>query len=319
MSDSKTERQLNLLFVLLNASAPIEREEIRRRVPGYFDKSNEAFERMFERDKEELRDLGIPIDAVTIDVFHEDAFGYLIKDSNWLLPEMMLSAPERSLLNVAASAWSKAQSAGSIGQTLATAVNRLTNKSEIQPKFEFNLAKQGEIIDLVLLAKSKGKCVEFNYFSPRNEQEDLRIVAPWRIFLSQGHSYLLGFDQNKGGMRVFRLSRITDYFAVSIEDAIETAPHDLDVSEIVKNWQSYEVLDQPIVLQIVKNKASEIRLIASNIDYGVESDSVTIIGVSEDQIVQAILRNCDVVKVLEPKHLVKLIGSYLDAVFADEK
>ena len=58
----KTERLLNLVMVLLYTRRPLTKAQIRRLV-GQYDTSPsvEAFERMFERDKDELRALGVPL------------------------------------------------------------------------------------------------------------------------------------------------------------------------------------------------------------------------------------------------------------------
>ena len=179
MSDQKIERQLNLLFVLLNTKNPIEREEIRKRVPGYFGKSNEAFERMFERDKENLRVLGIPIEAVSIDTFHEDNIGYLIREANWLLPDINLTAAERTLLNLAACAWAhSALNASEIVSALDTAVKRLSTRREIEQKIEFSISAQAQHIEKVIREKSTNKCVEFTYFSVNSRTQETRLVAP---------------------------------------------------------------------------------------------------------------------------------------------
>ena len=77
MARARTERMLNLLFVLLNSSVPLTREQIRERVPGY-NGSDEAVERMFESDKASLRDLAIPVETKPVDLFHDDVVGYRI-------------------------------------------------------------------------------------------------------------------------------------------------------------------------------------------------------------------------------------------------
>ena len=56
------ERLINLLVMLLTASRPVPADEIRRTIPGYSADSDDAFHRMFERDKELLRGIGIPIE-----------------------------------------------------------------------------------------------------------------------------------------------------------------------------------------------------------------------------------------------------------------
>ena len=304
MSDQKIERQLNLLFVLLNTKIPIEREEIRKRVPGYFGKSNEAFERMFERDKENLRDLGIPIEAVSIDTFHEDNIGYLIREANWLLPDINLTAAERTLLNLAAAAWAhSALNASEIVSALDTAVKRLSTRREIEPKIEFSLSAQAQHIEKVIRAKSTNKCVEFTYFSVNSRTQETRLVAPWRIYLSRGSSYLIGFDQAKGEPRVFKLSRIIGQVIISSEEAIEPAPDNLDVAQMVGSWQSAEHSAIDLDLEILPNSGGELRLLAAKINYGEFSDHVEIKNVITEQVLPLLLRNCDVIKIISPKEI----------------
>ena len=62
MSQRKTERLLSLVVCLLSTRRYLTAAQIREAVPGYPD-SFEAFKRMFERDKEELRELGIPLET----------------------------------------------------------------------------------------------------------------------------------------------------------------------------------------------------------------------------------------------------------------
>ena len=79
MVAAKTERLLNLVICLLYTRRPLTRAQIRTSVAAYAaTTSDEAFERMFERDKEELRELGIPLVTEQIDTLFEDEPGYRI-------------------------------------------------------------------------------------------------------------------------------------------------------------------------------------------------------------------------------------------------
>ncbi len=55
------ERLLNLLAFLLDAGRPVTADEIRHTVAGYGQEGDEAFRRTFERDKDLLRHLGVPL------------------------------------------------------------------------------------------------------------------------------------------------------------------------------------------------------------------------------------------------------------------
>ncbi|MGA0108151.1 MAG: WYL domain-containing protein, partial [Candidatus Nanopelagicales bacterium] len=83
MSARKTERQLDLLFILLNSSRPLSREVIRSKIEEYRNQENQdSFERMFERDKDELRAVGIPIETKSLDPLFDDEFGYELRLEN---------------------------------------------------------------------------------------------------------------------------------------------------------------------------------------------------------------------------------------------
>src|SRR5690606_8621115 len=91
---AKTERLLNLVLALLSTRQPLSRARIRLAVPDYADGSDEAFERMFERDKDELRALGIPLRTEPIDPFFDDEPGYRIDQREYALPQIELEPDE---------------------------------------------------------------------------------------------------------------------------------------------------------------------------------------------------------------------------------
>ena len=105
----KVERLVNLIALLLNTRRPLTVEEVRNTVPGYQQEDYSSFKRMFERDKEELRSLGIPIERRFTDVWEIEE-GYLISKDRYYLPELDLDPGRdgRALDRVAASSSSPA-------------------------------------------------------------------------------------------------------------------------------------------------------------------------------------------------------------------
>ncbi len=75
MATRKTERILNLTICLLVSGRYLPKSRIREAVEGYHDLSDAAFERTFERDKDELRSLGVPIEVGSFDPFFDDEAG----------------------------------------------------------------------------------------------------------------------------------------------------------------------------------------------------------------------------------------------------
>ena len=92
---AKTERLLNLVLALLSTRRPLTKGQIRAAVPQYEQSDDAAFDRMFERDKDELRDLGIPIVTEHIDTFFQDEPGYRIDRREYALPPIEFTAEQQ--------------------------------------------------------------------------------------------------------------------------------------------------------------------------------------------------------------------------------
>jgi proteasome accessory factor B len=110
MSKQKTERLLSLVVCLLSSRRYLTASQIRAAVPGYPD-SFEAFKRMFERDKDELRELGIPLETGT-NAGSDDEVGYRISRQAYELPEILLEPDEAAVIGLAAKVWQRAELAG---------------------------------------------------------------------------------------------------------------------------------------------------------------------------------------------------------------
>src|ERR1700761_4343384 len=93
MSRRKTERLLSLVVCLLSTRRYLTAEQIRHAVAGYPEQP-EAFKRMFERDKEELRELGIPLETGPINPLDGEDTGYRVQRQVYELPELVLEPDE---------------------------------------------------------------------------------------------------------------------------------------------------------------------------------------------------------------------------------
>ena len=101
MSAAKSERLLNLVILLLVARNYTTKDQIRALMEPYRESNDEAFDRMFERDKDDLRALGIPLEVGYVDKFFEDEQGYRIKRDAFELPEIDFTADEVAVLGLA--------------------------------------------------------------------------------------------------------------------------------------------------------------------------------------------------------------------------
>ena len=105
MGISKVERLMNLVIALLATRNYLTAERIRNTVLGYSDcPTDEAFSRMFERDKNELRDLGIPLETGRVSKL-DPAEGYRIKRDAYALPDIALTPDEAAAVAVAVQLW----------------------------------------------------------------------------------------------------------------------------------------------------------------------------------------------------------------------
>src|SRR5688572_29113300 len=86
----RIERLINLIAALLETSRPMTAEEVRRDIAGYDQANFDSFRRAFERDKESLRAMGIPLETrpVSPDAFSDHVEGYIIPKERYYLPEL---------------------------------------------------------------------------------------------------------------------------------------------------------------------------------------------------------------------------------------
>jgi proteasome accessory factor B len=204
----KSERLMNLVICLLVARTYVSKAKIREVVEGYHDQSDDAFEKMFERDKDALKELGIPIELGHVDRAFEDEPGYRIKRGEFELPEIHLEADEAAVVGLAARVWQHATLAEATTSALAKLraggvtvdVDALTlvepQVATIEPAF-------GPLWDAVV----RRIPVSFTYRPPGREPAR-RHFEPWGIVSWHGHWYTVGHDRDRDAVRMFRLSRV---------------------------------------------------------------------------------------------------------------
>ena len=206
----KTERLLNLVLVLLYARRPLSKAQIRTLVPQYGQSvSTEAFERMFERDKDELRELGIPLVTEDITATWDDEPGYRIHQREYALPDLHFEPDELAVLGLASRTWAQASLAGPAAQALrklrAAGVERDGEALiGIEPRLRTTEAAFDAVKDAVL----RRVPISFPYRRPDETDAVERQVQPWSLVSWRGRWYLNAHDTDRGAPRVFRLSRV---------------------------------------------------------------------------------------------------------------
>ncbi|MDR1387244.1 MAG: WYL domain-containing protein [Propionibacteriaceae bacterium] len=202
MASRKTERLLNLVFCLLAARRHITRDQIRASVEGYAGLSQAAFMRTFERDKDELRGLGVPIETGPSDPLSDEADGYRIRRDAFELPPLDLSVAESTLVGLAATVWRRAALAPAAARAVAKLkAGGVELDAERAVALAPSLPTREPAFAGVWQAWISRQPVRFEYHGRS------RLVEPWRLVLRRGAWYVLGLERGVGA-KIFRLSRI---------------------------------------------------------------------------------------------------------------
>ncbi|MDJ0961154.1 MAG: WYL domain-containing protein [Acidimicrobiia bacterium] len=223
------ERILNLLAFLLTVERPVTAEEIRHTVAGYDQGNDEAWRRMFERDKDLLRQLGIPLELRPTDVW-EVEHGYVVDQDEWALPDPGLTDEERAALLLAASV---VQIGGSAtGPEALLKLGGAPVGAAGEPLAADLGSDQVTVAD-AFVAVGERRLVDFTY------RDKARRVAPYGLVHRRGHWYLVGEDRGDTTVKVFRLDRIPD-LATSGEAGAFRRPEGFDASTAIPHapWEA---------------------------------------------------------------------------------
>jgi proteasome accessory factor B len=229
MSARKSERLMNLVICLLVARTYVSKDQIKQAVDGYRDQEPDAFEKMFERDKEELRLLGIPIEVGSRDRFFDDEVGYRIPRDQFELPEIVLEADEAAVVGLAARVWQHAN----LANATSSAIRKLrAGGVAVDPDavdvVEPQLAVTEPAFDSVFEAVTKRAAITFGYRAQPQRRATQRTLEPWGLVSWHGHWYVVGHDRERGEPRMFRLSRFDGRVKIGPPNTVER-PTDLDL------------------------------------------------------------------------------------------
>jgi proteasome accessory factor B len=207
MTVRKSERLLNLLIMLLVQRHYVSKERIRAIL--YPDSSTDAFEKMFERDKEELRSLGVPIEVGNMDAYFDDEPGYRIRPDEFALPDVSLTADEAAVIGLATRVWEHAR----LAEATTEAVRKLTALGvpidvTALDIAEPRLSADEPSFDVFWEATQERSPVEFEYRRSGATKPSTRHLQPWGVVRYSGRWYVVGHDTDRGEERVFRLSRV---------------------------------------------------------------------------------------------------------------
>lgn len=293
----KSERLVNLTIALLHTPRYLTKSEIFSKVAGY-EGSSESKERMFERDKEELRTIGIEIDVQQIDPLFHDEAGYRIFPHRYSIQLDGLELSDIALMAVGV------RLLKTDNQELLLRLKALGVDSRSQtPLAPIELPDLAPLISAI----DEHTAIAFDYINIEGNPEN-RKVEPYAIYSRSQLWFLIGFDREKQNLRTFRLDRISGSFL-----PIKGSTFERDSTFSLDTYldsQPTEVAE----IRVRKGSAWELRSFAQEVEEGEEWDHLKIPYFSRDWILEKALWHADSAVIEAPKELRDLAISSLKEV-----
>jgi predicted DNA-binding transcriptional regulator YafY len=233
----RLERLLNLTATLLDTRRPLTLEELADRVEPRYPEEKSARRRQFERDKETLRELGVPIRVETVDGFGSEQ-AYRIHARDYYLPDLGLTETELAALHLAVTA---VRLEGDEGHE---ALRKLGGRAG--EGADATVASVRGTPELARLFDAVGRraVLTFSY------RGDPRRLEPFGVVLRFGHWYVVGHDADRDAPRAFRVDRIDGEPELGPGGAFEP-PADVDPAAYVRADPIAYGEDQPVAARVL--------------------------------------------------------------------
>ncbi len=303
MSSQKTERLINLTLALLASKRYLSKAEILRNIPGY-EGSPETKERMFERDKDDLRSLGIQIDVNNSDPLFEDEQGYLIKSESFQFAENEFTKEELLLLTMAANLWHDS-AVEMDSQNALLKIQSLSGpvENDMTTTPTLRITEDWQLLVSIFTAVQNKQILEFSYRGKK------RQVNPYGLYSSNGFWYLIAFEINV--IKSFKLVRIEgEVDLIGEKDAFEK-PDNFNVGNFLKEESNSVSLVSK--LQVRKGAALSLRNKFTVKDLDSEWDLMDIPYTNEQELLEMVLWHGTDLKLIEPAALRQLLVANLES------
>lgn len=313
MSRSRTERLVNLVICLLSTRRFLTAAQIAATVPGYEHdagdvREHEAFQRKFERDKAELRDLGVPLEVGTASIFDAEP-GYRIARRDYGLPDIPLAPDEAAAVGVAARLWRHAGLAAAASSGLAKLrAGGIEVDGHATLGVEPVVAVDPAFTPLATAARER-RAVVFSYRVPEGDGPVTRHLQPWGVVCWRGRWYVVGYDTDRTAPRCFRLSRIIGAVRLTGPAGAYDPPEDLNLISHVATWSGPQERSRSARILVRPETAAGVRRWAEQIESTPDGDILTLRYAEPHGLAAWLVRYGPDVTVLEP-------GEVRDAIAA---
>lgn len=309
----KIERLINLTIALLATNRYLTKTEIFRTVEGY-EGNPETKERMFERDKDDLRSLGITIDVGSFDPLFADEPGYRIKAESYQLDLGEITPTEISLLSLAADAWQDAAFADSAQSAILKLSSFGVPADPIDlPGASQRLANSSADLEVITSAIGTSDFLVFDYLSADFVAQE-RTIIPIALSNKFGFWYVSGVDNQLQEIRTFRLDRIQGSITVSKNKEVFEFPKEFELNQIdVAATQRFATVD------VRKGKGHALRALATSVKDLGEWDQIRIPIYTLDFLTAELLWHGEDVFVHEPADLRESVISRLQELLINHE
>jgi predicted DNA-binding transcriptional regulator YafY len=233
----RLERLVNLTATLLDTRRPLTLDELAERVEPSYPADKAARRRQFERDKETLRELGIPIRVESVDGFGAEQ-AYRIHARDYYLPELDLTEAELAALHVAVTA---VRLEGDDGRDALQKLGGIAGEGAGTALAEVAVAP---VLPRLFDAVNRHCTVTFSY------RGDARHLDPYGVVLRWGHWYVVGHDADRDAPRAFRVDRIDSVDDVGAPGSFDPPP-DVDPGAYVRDDPLTYGEDQPLEARVL--------------------------------------------------------------------
>lgn len=295
MAKENAQRILNLLLVLKNAKRPLTIAEIFELVPQYDDPTSSAEQKMFERDKSELREY-VVFKEVAVEGELANTYSLDISESFF---EVNLTEAERILIAIALKGWRQ-----SALDSTARTVLPLTGYAALENPPVLASLGRGEVhLATLQAAIREKKVVTFSYESRNSQQVKVLRMHPWQLAFHDRHWYLHGFEEVRGAGITIRLTRIVGDVEVTKLSATAAKPESLDTVSMLEEFRRTETATQTAQIEVPKGDCANLRIRAGRVDEGDSVDTLWIDYEDANSLATDIAVVCDRAKVLSPQQL----------------
>ena len=305
----KSERLVNLTIALLATKRWLTKSQIFSSIDGYEGEA-EAMERMFERDKDDLRNLGITIEVGSFDPLFEDEVGYRIRPESYTAKLESITSREVSLISLATQAW-KGAVLDSAALSALVKLKSLGIDSDIDsipamaPTVPHSDANFLAIIDAI----AHRNVISFTYLNSDYEIEE-RVLEPYGVGTKSGFWYVAGRDLDRKEQRLFRLDRMESEIKLQGKPSSYDIPDDFIMSEVLRSPES----DKAAIIKVRRGKAHLLRSKAESVEEGEDWSLLRILYHQDSDLLSDVLWHGEDAVILEPESLRNLAIKSLEEI-----